>query len=72
MVRKSYGKYCHYRADFGDFSAIQFLTVGALSSGNASLQYDLLDNGLTMATGAAAAVGPYNTRFHYFGLSAGG
>ncbi len=57
------------RADGSDFSAVQFLAGSGFGSAGYGLQYNLLNNGVSVATGVAGTVGH---PLRYYGFSGGG
>ena len=59
-------------ASLADFDALQFLGgSGWFNGGGLNIQYDILNNGASVATGSVGPVSGY-TGFSYFGFSGGG
>jgi len=60
------------RTDGGDFKEISFATGSGYFGGGASLLYEVLNNGVTVATGLAGPVPGYQSGWTFYGFTGGG
>jgi hypothetical protein len=59
-------------ASLADFANIQFMASSGFFGGGATLFYELLNNGVSVQTGAAGPAPGYLQAFAYYGFSGGG